>query len=125
MTNNSKKSCPRCNPAFKDAIIILSALASLFMLSYYFNFFAFLAEIFQNNPDAFIWIDEIIIILLVLSVGSTIFAWRRWLELKKEAARRIRLQEELIALEQTKAEAADIVSKQLRSEIEYHRKTSH
>jgi len=123
--NNSKKSSLRYSPAFKDAIIILSALVSLFMLSYYFNFFVFLAEIFQNNPDAFIWIDEIIIILLVLSVGSTIFAWRRWLELKKEAARRIRLQEELIALEQTKAEAADIVSKQLRSEIEYHRKASH
>ncbi len=125
MINNSKKSSLRYSPAFKDAIIILSALVSLFMLSYYFNFFVFLAEIFQNNPDAFIWIDEIIIILLVLSVGSTIFAWRRWLELKKEAARRIRLQEELIALEQTKAEAADIVSKQLRSEIEYHRKASH
>ena len=125
MINNSKKSSLRYSPAFKDAIIILSVLVSLFMISYYFNFFAFLAEIFQNNPDAFIWIDEIIIILLVLSVGSTIFAWRRWLELKKEAARRIRLQEELIALEQTKAEAADIVSKQLRSEIEYHRKASH
>jgi len=125
MINNSKKSGLRYSLAFKDAIIILSVLVSLFMISYYFNFFAFLAEIFQNNPDAFIWIDEIIIILLVLSVGSTIFAWRRWLELKKEAARRIRLQEELIALEQTKAEAADIVSKQLRSEIEYHRKASH
>jgi len=125
MINNSKKSGLRYSLAFKDAIIILSVLVSLFMISYYFNFFAFLAEIFQNNPDAFIWIVEIIIIFLVLSVGSTIFAWRRWLELKKEAARRIRLQEELIALEQTKAEAADIVSKQLRSEIEYHRKASH
>ncbi|MCX5712245.1 MAG: hypothetical protein NTY47_04125, partial [Candidatus Omnitrophica bacterium] len=67
--------------------------------------------------------DEIITCLLTLSIGLAIFSWRRWLELKKETAERIKLQEELITVAETKAQTADIICKELRSEIDYHRKT--
>ena len=110
--------------AFKELVIIIATVFIVFIFSYYFNVFVLLMELFQKHPQAITWVDEIITGLLTLSVGLAIFAWRRWLELKKETAERIRLQEELISMAETKAEAAGIICKELRSEIEYHRKIS-
>ncbi|MFA6350073.1 MAG: hypothetical protein WCY12_04025 [Candidatus Omnitrophota bacterium] len=122
-TDNIKQDHGRgSTPVFMDLVLILISLLVVFAVSYYFNFFSFLMRLFQDNPKAFIWLDEIIVCLFVLSAGLAIFAWRRWLELKKETAERIRFQEKLITIAETKAETADIISKQLRSEIEYHRK---
>jgi hypothetical protein len=68
------------------------------------------------------WFDEIITALLTLSIGFAVFSWRRWLELKKETAERMRLQEELIKACETKAETERIICKQLHCDIEEHRK---
>ena len=54
------------------------------------------------------YIDEIIILLLTLSIGLVVFSWRRWLELKKETTERIRLQEERIKVAETKEETERI-----------------
>jgi glucose-6-phosphate-specific signal transduction histidine kinase len=67
-------------------------------------------------------IDEIITALLTLSIGFAIFSWRRWRELKKETAERLRLQEELIKIAETKAETERIICKQLHCEIEEYKK---
>ena len=122
LSSTNKNSKFELTPAFKDIIIIFVAFALVFILSYYFNLFVFLLELFKRNPKAMSWVDEIITCLLTLSIGLAIFSWRRWLELKKETAQRIRLQAELITMAETKAQTADIICKELRSEIDYHRK---
>jgi hypothetical protein len=57
-----------------------------------------------------------------LSIGFAIFSWRRWLELKKESAERIKIQEELVRIANTKAETERIISKQLHFEIEQRKR---
>lgn len=111
----------RLSNASKDLIMIFIVNGIIFILAYHFNVFVFLMELFQKNPKAITWVDETVTGLLTLSIGLAVFAWRRWLELKKEAAGRIKLQEQLITIAETKAETANIICKQLRSEIEYHR----
>ncbi|HTZ11703.1 MAG TPA: hypothetical protein VMD04_04960, partial [Candidatus Margulisiibacteriota bacterium] len=44
--------------------------------------------------------------------------WRRWKELKKETAERIKKQEELTNLAATQAEVERIISKQLHSDLD-------
>lgn len=109
--------------ASKDLIIFSVIIVFVFILSYFFNIFEFLVKIFEKYPRAITWIDEILTGLLTLSIGFAILAWRRLLELKKETAERIRLQEELIKRADTKAEAEHIIAKQLRSEIEQRKQT--
>ena len=122
MTDIKKNANRRSSNAFKDLAIIFIVIVFIFILSYNFNVFMFLIEWFKKDSKAITWIDEIITGLLTLSAGLAIFAWRRWFELKKEIAERIKLQEQLIAMAETKAEVANIICKELRAEIEYHRK---
>lgn len=56
-----------------------------------------------------------------MSIAFAIFAWRRWLELKKVTTKRIKLQEEIIRIAHTNAEVERIIGKQLRCEIELRR----
>jgi len=59
---------------------------------------------------------------LTLSVGFAIFSWRRWQELKKETAQRLRLQKELLKLAETKTETERIICRQLQCDIEVYKK---
>ena len=104
--------------AFKDMIAIAAISILMAVLAYFFNVFVFIVEIFQKHPKAITYIDEIITVLLTLSIGLAIFSWRRWVELKKETSERIKLQEELIRIADTKAETERIISGQLHHEIE-------
>jgi hypothetical protein len=106
------------NRASKDLVIIAILLILVLVLSYFFNLFVFLIELFQRHPKAITYIDEILTALLTLSISFGVFSWRRWGELKKETAERIKLQEELIRIANTKAETERIISKQLHCEIE-------
>jgi hypothetical protein len=102
---------------FKDLVILAVITIFVLILSYFFNVFVFLIELFQKYPKALTYIDEIITGLLTLSIGLSIFAWRRWLELKNETAERIKKQEEILRLTATQAEVERIISKQLRSDM--------
>lgn len=113
-----KKAKIKLTNAFKDLVAIIIATLFMLCLSYFFNVFFLLVELFQKYPKSIIYIDEIIVGLLTLSIGFAIFAWRRWSELKKETAKRIKLQEELLNIANTKAETERIISKQLHSEID-------
>jgi len=108
----------RFTTAFKDLVLLVVVTIFVFILSYFFNVFVFLIELFQKYPKAITYIDEIITGFLTLSIGLSIFAWRRWRELKKETAERIKKQEELIRLTATQAEVEKIISKQLRSDMD-------
>ena len=111
----------RSTTAFKDLIILAVIIIVLLVLSYFFNVFVFLVALFQKNPKAITYIDEIITFLMALSIGLAVFSWRRWRELKQETAQRIKFQEELTMLANTKAETERIISKQLQCEIELHK----
>jgi hypothetical protein len=108
----------RFTSSFKDLIILAIVTIILLVLSYFFDVFVFLVELFQKHPKAIVYIDEIIMFLFTLSLGLAIFSWRRWLELKRETTERIRLQEELIRIADIKIETERIICKQLQSEIE-------
>lgn len=107
----------------KDLIILAFIAAFIFILSYFFNAFVFLMELFQKHPKAITWVDEIITGLLTLSIGFAVFSWRRWLELKKETSERLRLQEDLVHIAETKAETERIICKELHCDIEEYKKT--
>jgi hypothetical protein len=113
--NNTKT---KFTSAFKDLVVFVIIVILIFILSYFFDIFLFLVKFFQKNPGSLIYIDEIFTGLLVLAIGSAVFAWRRWAELKKETAERIKAQEDLIELAHTKAETERIINKQLHWEIE-------
>lgn len=102
----------------KDLLIIIVVVVTVFIMSYFFNIFEFLVRFIQNNPKAIIYVYEVITALVTLSISLAIFAWRRLIELKKETAKRIRLQEELTNIANTKAMTEEIISRQLRVEIE-------
>lgn len=120
MTNSQKNRHQRFqfSGAIKDLVLLSAITVFILTLSYFFNFFALIVEFLQKNPDKIIFVDEIITGLLTLSIGLAVFAWRRWLELKKETAKRLELQEELIKNANTKAETERIISRQLHIEIE-------
>ncbi|MDD5691663.1 MAG: hypothetical protein PHP10_00630 [Candidatus Omnitrophica bacterium] len=113
----------RTTTAFKDLLVIFIITIIIFIISYFFNVFVYLMRLFQENPKAITWIDEIIVGLITLSVSFAVFSWRRWLELKKETALRLKLQEELIRIAETKAETERIISKQLHCEVEERKRT--
>jgi hypothetical protein len=106
----------------KDLIILTFIVIFVLILSYFFNVFRFLVEFFQKHPHSITWLDEIITGFLTLSIGFAVFSWRRLLELKKETARRLRLQEELIKIAETKAETERIICKQLHCDVEEYKK---
>lgn len=107
--------------AFRDLVILSVVIIVLLVLSYFFNIFVFLVGLFQKHPSAVTYIDEVITLLLALSIGLAVFSWRRWRELKKETNRRLKLQEELLANANTRAETERIINKQLHCEIEWHK----
>ncbi|TAM41710.1 hypothetical protein EPN54_01720 [bacterium] len=113
-----KKEPKGLSTSVKDLFAIAIIIITIFVLSYFFNVFEFLMRLFQEHPKAITWIDEIITGLLTLSICFAVFSWRRWLELKKETAERLKLQEELIRIAETKAETERIINKQLHCEVE-------
>ena len=113
---------PRSSSAFKDLVVLVFAVIATLILSYFFNVFIFLAEFFQKHPQSITWIDEIVTGFLVLSMGFAVFSWRRWRELKKETVERLKLQEELVRIAETKAEIERIICKQLKCDIEVYKK---
>jgi len=123
MQKGMKKKYQRLSAAPMDLLIIAVILIIVFILSYFFNLFAYLIKLFQDNPKAIAWIDEIITGLLALSISFAVFSWRRWLELKRETAERVKLQEELIRIAETKAETERIISKQLHCEVEERKRS--
>ena len=102
----------------KDLIVLGIISALVFILSYFFDVFVFLVKFFQKHPHSITYVDEIVTSLLTLSIGFAVFSRRRWLELRKETAQRIRLQEELVQHAKTEAESERIISRQLHAEIE-------
>jgi len=122
MLEVKKKNLKGMTCAVKDLLMLLIVTIFVFIFSYFFSVFTFLVKIFQENPDAITYVDETISVLLTVSIGLAVFAWRRWLELKKETAERLRLEEEIVGLANTKAETERIIAKQLRNELEYHKK---
>ena len=120
--NKKKNTKLKFTSAFKDLVILVFIVIFTLILSYFFNMFIFLVEFFQKYPHSITWIDEIITGLLALSIGFAIFSWRRWREIRKETAERLRLQEELIKIAETKAETERIICKQLHCDIEEYKK---
>ncbi len=123
LQENMKKKPEGLSTSGKDLLVIAAILIIVFVLSYCFNLFEYLMRVFQENPKAITWIDEIITGLLALSISFAVFSWRRWLELKKETANRLKLQEELVRMAETKAETERIISKQLHCEVEERKRS--
>jgi glucan phosphoethanolaminetransferase (alkaline phosphatase superfamily) len=109
--------------ATKDLIAIAIVCAAVFILSYFFNIFAFIVNFFKQYPQSIIYIDEILAALLTFSIGFAVFSWRRWQELKEEVKERIKLEDEIIRIANTNVEVERIINKQLRCEIELRRKS--
>jgi hypothetical protein len=116
--SKKKNSQFRRTSAFKDLIIIAIVFVLVLSLSLFFNVFVFILELIKKYPKTLTYVDEVITGLFTLSVGFAVFSWRRWLELKRETAERIRIQEELIKIANTRIETERIISKQLHCEIE-------
>jgi hypothetical protein len=105
MKNNP--SGPHPSKAFRDLASLIAVTIFMLVLSYYFDVFGLIVQYLQKHPDKIVYVDEVIVTLVTLSTGLAIFAWRRWLELKK-----------LLKLTSTQAEVERIISKQLRSDME-------
>jgi hypothetical protein len=104
--------------AGRDLIILALVTVCVLVFSYFFDVFAYLVEYVQKNPQAILFVDEVTTGLLTVSVGFAVFSWRRWRELKKETAERLRLQDEILNIVKTEAEAERIICRQLHSEID-------
>jgi len=102
----------------RDLIILFAAIILVLILSYFFDMFTLIVRFLRKYPDKIVYVDEVITGLLTLSIGLSIFAWRRWLELKKETSQRIRNQEELLRITATQAEIERIIGKQLRVDMD-------
>jgi positive regulator of sigma E activity len=104
--------------ALRDLILLIAAVILSLVLSYFFNVFGLIVEFLQKYPDKILYVDEVVTTLLTLSIGLAVFAWRRWLELKRETAERIRKQEELLRITTTEADTERIISKQLHIDMD-------
>jgi Tfp pilus assembly protein PilO len=109
---------PYSSRAFRDLVLLIAVTTFVFILSYFFDVFILIVRFLQRHPDKIPYIDEVIMVLLTLSVGFAIFAWRRWQELRRETAERIKKQEELLRLTATQAEVEKIINKQLRTDLD-------
>jgi len=119
MLETPKKSAPvPASRAARDLVFLAAATLFVLILSYFFNVFVFIVEFLLNHPDKIVFVDECVTGLIALSAGLAVFAWRRWLELKKETAERIRQQEELVRVAATQAEVERIISKQVRYDMD-------
>lgn len=113
--NHNKESYPK---AFRDIVLLAAVTIVVLILSYFFDVFVLIVKFLQRHPERIVYIDEVITALLTLSIGLGVFAWRRWLELKRETAKRIEKQEDLLRLTATQAEIERIISKQLRTDMD-------
>lgn len=104
--------------AVRDLVLLIVITIFTLILSYFFNLFSLIVEFLQKHPDKIIYVDEVITTLLILSIGLAVFAWRRWLELRKETAERIKKQEELLRITATQADTERIISKQLHIDMD-------
>ncbi|MDD5538732.1 MAG: hypothetical protein PHF12_07185 [Candidatus Omnitrophica bacterium] len=102
----------------QDLFVLILVTLLVFVLSYFFDIFVFIVRFLEKYPRDIIYVDEVITVLLSLSIGFAVYSWRRWVELRKETSERIRLQEELLRVAETRAEAERIICKQLHVEIE-------
>lgn len=102
----------------QDLFVLIFVTLLVFVLSYFFDIFVFIVRFLEKYPRDIIYVDEVITVLLSLSIGFAVYSWRRWVELRKETSERIRLQEELLRVAETRAEAERIICKQLHVEIE-------
>ncbi|MBF0484789.1 MAG: hypothetical protein HQL25_08815 [Candidatus Omnitrophica bacterium] len=118
----TEKQITQLTSSVKDLIISAIVVILVLVGSHFFNLFFIIVKLFQENPHAITYVDEIISGLVAISICAAVFAWRRWLELKVEAVKRLQLQEEMISNANTKADVERIIAKQLRSELEYHKK---
>jgi hypothetical protein len=109
------------NTAF-ELIILAVILTFVFIISFFFNVFGFLVRFFEGNSAALNFVDEIIVALLILSIGFALISWRRLRELKKETAERMRLQAKIIEDYEIKLETEKIICKGLHCDIEEYRK---
>lgn len=104
--------------ARKDLLVLVFVALLVFVFSYFFDIFVFIVRFLERYPRDIIYVDEVVTLLLSLSIGFAVYSWRRWVELKKETGERIKLQEELLKVAETRAEAERIICKQLHVEIE-------
>ena len=119
MPESKKKNIKiRTSTALRDLILLAVITILMFVLSYFFDAFIIIVRFLQKYPEKILYIDEVIVTLLTLSIGLAVFAWRRWRELKKETRGRIEKQEELLRLTATQAEVERIISKQLHSDMD-------
>lgn len=79
--------------ALKDLLIIFFAAVMTYVAASRFDLFERFAERVSKHDE---WqLDEIAFVLIVLSLASAVFAWRRWIELRSETALRQRAEESL------------------------------
>jgi uncharacterized membrane protein YcjF (UPF0283 family) len=105
-----------------DLIILFATVILVFIASSFLNVFTFLVEFFQKNPAALNSVDEIVMVLLISSIGFAVISWRRLRELKKETAERVRLQAKIIEDYETKLEMEKVICKGLHYDLEEYRK---
>ncbi len=104
--------------AIRDLVVVVVITISVGLISYFFNVFDLIVRFLQKHPEKIFYIDEVIVTLVTLSIGLSIFAWRRWLELKKETTERIKNQEELLKFTKTQAETEKIINRQLHIDMD-------
>ncbi len=68
-----KKTKIKFTNSFKDLVAIIIITILVLILSYFFNVFFLLVELFQKYPKTITYIDEIIMGLLTLSISFAIF----------------------------------------------------
>ncbi len=107
----------------KDLLLLFFFALLVFVLSYYFDIFIFIVRFLERHPRHIIYVDEVVMTLLSISIGFAVYSWRRWMELRRETSERMRLQEELLRIAETKAETERIISKQLHVEIEQRKQS--
>ena len=104
--------------AIRDLVFVIITTISACLISYFFNVFDLIVKFLQKHPEKIFYIDEVIVTLVTLSIGLFLFAWRRWMELKKETTERIKNQEELLRLTTTQAETEKIINRQLHIDMD-------
>jgi hypothetical protein len=104
--------------AVKDLIILITLVLVLLASAYFLHTFQFIVTIFQESPATIENIDEILVVLLTVSIGLAVFSWRRFKEFEKEADALINEKEESLKIAEMNAEVERIIGKQLRSDME-------
>jgi hypothetical protein len=102
----------------KDLVVLGVVFFLALVLSYYFNVFIFIVDFLLKHPSAISYVDEVIVGLLILSIGFAVISWRRLNDCKNESERCIIAEREIAKTADTRAETERIIAKQLHAEIE-------